>query len=146
MPSVIGFDYGESRIGIAVGQLEFAKANPVATLQNPASGLPWEQINKIIEQWQPSTLIVGCVEHDTQNDNRLKKNIHNFCKKLKARYHLPVEIVDEFYTSATAYDMLKDMRKEGRKKITKEDIDKVSAALILDHWLSNANTTTSSTL
>ena len=142
MPSVIGFDYGERRIGIAVGQVEFGEANPITTIRKPASGLPWHQINKIIEEWKPSTLVVGCVMHQTQNNNQIKKNIQSFCNKLKARYHLPVEVVDEFYSSATAYEILKDMRKKGRKKISKEDIDKASAAIILYHWLSNepANT------
>lgn len=138
MPSVIGFDYGERRIGIAVSQLEFGTASPVTTIQKPASGLPWHQISKIINQWQPSILVVGCVMHRSQDNNRLQKNIRSFCKKLKARYHLPIEVVDEFYTSALAYDTLKEMRKKGRKKITKEDIDKASAAIILDHWLTNS--------
>lgn len=138
MSNVIGFDYGERRIGVAVGLLEIGTANPLTTIRVPASGAPWTEINKIIQKWQPSTLIVGCVEHSTQDNNLLRNSIHHFCENLKARYHLPVETIDESYSSATAYGILKDMRIKGqRKKINKVDIDKASAAIILNSWLSS---------
>ena len=105
----------------------------------PPSGIPWDEITTIIEEWQPSTLVVGTVKsHATQNNNALHKKVDNFCKNLDTRYHLPVETIDESNTSIKAYEILKDMRSKGqRKKINKTDIDKASAAIILDSWFTN---------
>lgn len=138
MASVIGFDYGERRIGIAVGSIELGTANPLTTIQAASAQILWDEIDKIIKEWKPGTLIVGRVEHHTQDDGLIKNKIDHFCKKLKSRYHLPVETIDESYSSATAYEILKDMRSKGqRKKINKTDIDKASAAIIVNSWLSS---------
>lgn len=134
MASVLGFDYGARRIGIAIGVVDIKTANPLDTLIVPASGIPWDKITSIIEDWQPSSLVVGCVEHATQNDNAIQKQIAGFCDQLKTRYQLPVDMVDESNTSVKAYEILKDLRGKGRKKINKTDIDKASAALILNSW------------
>ena len=137
--NVIGFDYGEKRIGIAIGLTSIGTANPLTTLSVPSTGIPWDKIDSLIQQWQPNMLIVGRVEHQTQNDNRIQKLINSFCENLKSRYQLPVETIDESYSSATAYEILKNMRSEGkRKKINKEDIDKASAAIILHSWFAVA--------
>ena len=137
MASVIGSDYGERRIGIAIGILDVKTANPLTTLVIPATGVPWDKITSIIEEWKPNTLVVGCIEHDTQHENSIQKQVRDFCKNLNTRYHLPIETIDESYTSVKAYEILKDLRSKGRKKINKTDIDKASAAIILDSWFSS---------
>jgi putative Holliday junction resolvase len=142
MSSVIGFDYGQRRIGIAIGIIDLQTANPLTTILVPPSGIPWDEITAIIEEWQPSTLIVGTVNHATQNNNAIQKQVQNFCKSLNTRYHLPVETIDESNTSVKAYEILKDLRSKGqRKKINKMDIDKASAAIILDSWFSSKDAT-----
>ena len=138
MSSVIGFDYGERRIGVAIGVPSAGTANPLTTLVVPKSGILWDKIDEIIGQWQPCTLIVGRVEHNTQNHGLIKQRIRNFCKTLQNRYSLPVETVDEAFSSAQAYALLKDMRVQGhRRKIRKADVDKASAAVILQTWFAS---------
>ena len=139
MSSVIAFDYGERRIGVALGIIDLQTANPLTTLIVPATGLPWDKITSIIEEWKPVSIVVGCVEHTTQNNNAIQKNVQNFCKALNTRYHLPIETIDESYSSVKAYEILKDLRNKGRKKINKTDIDKASAAIILNSWFSSKN-------
>ena len=135
MSNVIGFDYGERRIGIAIGVLDLQTTNPLTTIIVPTSGIPWSEITRIIEEWQPNTLVVGTVNHATQNNNAIQKRVQNFCKNLDTHYHLPVDTIDESNTSVKAYEILKDLRSKGqRKKINKTDIDKASAAIILDSW------------
>jgi putative Holliday junction resolvase len=135
MSSVIGFDYGARRIGIAIGNIAIQTANPLTTIVVPASGIPWDEITVIINEWKPSTLVVGTVSHETQNNNAIQKQVQNFCKKLNTLYDLPIDTVDESNTSIKAYEILKDLRRKGqRKKINKTDIDKASAAIILDTW------------
>ncbi len=143
MSRVMGFDYGARRIGIAIGNLGIQTANPLTTVLVPSSGIPWDEITPIIKEWKPSTLVVGTVSHETQNNNAIQKQVQNFCKKLNSRYHLPVETVDESNTSIKAYEILKDLRSKGqRKKINKTDIDKASAAIILDSWFSSRDSAT----
>lgn len=143
MSSVIGFDYGARRIGIAIGNVDIQTANPLTTIIVPSSGIPWDEITCIINEWKPSTLVVGTVSHETQNNNAIQKQVHNFCKKLNTRYHLLVETVDESNTSMKAYEILKDLRSQGqRKKINKGDIDKASAAIILDSWFTTKDSAT----
>jgi len=135
MSSVIGFDYGICRIGVAIGVPGIGTANPLTTLTVPTSGTPWDKIDDIIRQWHPHTLVVGRIEHATQDDGLIKKRIRNFCKALHSRYRLPVETVDESWTSARAYEVLRDLRSQGwRKKISKADVDKTAAAIILQSW------------
>lgn len=135
MGSVIGFDYGESRIGVAVGVADIGTANPLATLVVPASGIPWNKIDEIIQQWTPRMLVVGRVEHDTQYDGLIKRQIGRFCRDLNTRYRLPVETIDESGSSSRAYELLRELRKQGRRrKISKSDIDKAAAAIILQSW------------
>lgn len=135
MSSVIGFDYGECRIGVAIGVPSAGTANPLTTLVVPSSGTPWGKIDEIIGQWHPDALVVGRVEHHTQDQDRIKHRVQNFCKALQRRYRLPVKTVDESFSSARAYALLKDMRARGqRKKIRKTDIDKAAAAIILQSW------------
>ena len=135
MASVIGFDYGESRIGVAVGVPGIATANPLTTLIVPESGIPWNKIDEIIQQWAPYTLVVGRVEHDTQHDGLIKQHIGKFCEGLRTRHRLPVETIDESCSSSRAYELLKELRKQGRRrKISKSDIDKAAAAIILQSW------------
>ena len=141
MSSVIGFDYGEKRIGVAVGIIEIGTASPLTTIKIPESGIPWDQIQSIIKEWKPNKLIVGSVTHQTQYNNHLQDKIKRFCKGLELLCHLPIETTDESYTSMQAYDVLKDMRSKGqRKRIKKTDIDKASAAIILNNWLTLQNT------
>lgn len=135
MSSVIGFDYGECRIGVAIGVPSAGTASPLTTLLVPSSGTPWDEIDEIIGQWQPDALVVGRVEHHTQDRDRIKQRVRNFCKALQRRYRLPVETVDESFSSARAYALLRDMRARGqRRKIHKTDIDKAAAAIILQTW------------
>ncbi|MCY3802985.1 MAG: Holliday junction resolvase RuvX [Proteobacteria bacterium] len=135
MSNVIGFDYGECRIGVAIGVPSAGTASPLTTLVVPSSGTPWDKIDQIIGQWHPDALVVGRVEHHTQDQGRIKQHVRNFCKALQRRYRLPVETVDESFSSARAYALLKDMRARGqRRKIRKTDIDKAAAAIILQSW------------
>ncbi len=135
MSSVIAFDYGERRIGIAVGTLEVGIATPLTTINVTATGIPWDEISAVIQEWQPQKLVLGFVQHQTQHNNLLQKQIKKFSHELIKRFKRPIEWVDEAYTSESAYKMLKEIRSKGeRKKINRQDIDKAAAAIILESW------------
>jgi len=133
--TIIAFDFGLRRIGVAVGQNVTASANPVGAIRNSDSGPDWQAITSIIDEWHPSRLIVGMPLHDDGSPSEMGIHVRDFISEL-GRFDLPVEQVDERYSSLEANDLLKSERSKGlRGRINKEAIDSVAAALIAERWL-----------
>jgi len=133
--TIVAFDFGLRRIGVAVGQDVTASANPIAAVRNSEAGPDWKAISNILSEWQPSRLIVGMPLHENGSPSEMGVPINAFIAEL-ARYDLPVEQVDERYSSLEAGEMLKSERAAGlRGRINKEEIDSMAAALIAKRWL-----------
>jgi putative Holliday junction resolvase len=133
--TIVAFDFGLRRIGVAVGQDVTASANPVAAIRNSATGPDWQAITSIVSEWRPSRLIVGMPLHEDGSPSEMGVHINAFIAEL-TRFDLPVEQVDERYSSLEAGEMLKTERAAGlRGRINKEEIDSMAAALIAKRWL-----------
>ena len=133
--TIVAFDFGLRRIGVAVGQDVTASANPVAAVRNSDAGPDWQAIGKIVGEWRPSRLIVGMPLHEDGSPSEMGVHINAFIKDL-ARFELPVQQIDERYSSLEANQVLKSERALGlRGRINKEEIDSVAAALIAERWL-----------
>ena len=136
--TIVAFDFGLRRIGVAVGQDVTATANPLAAVRNSDAGPDWPAIEKIVGEWRPSRLIVGMPLHEDGSPSEMGIHINAFIKDL-ARFELPVEQMDERYSSLEAGEMLKSERAAGlRGRINKEEIDSMAAALIAKRWLANS--------
>jgi len=134
---VLGFDYGEQRIGVAVGQQLTGTATPLTTLNSRDRKPDWDGISALIDEWQPEALVVGMPYHLDGSASDMGKRINRFCRQLHGRYGLPVHQVDERLSSAEAEQHLKLQRQQGRrKKINKQEIDQLAAAVQLESWLS----------
>ena len=129
--TLLGFDYGTKRIGVAVGQDITRTVTPLTTVHSQHDKPDWETLGKLIAEWQPDRLVVGLPLHLDGSIQALTERAQRFGNQLKGRYNLPVEMVDERLTSHEAEAEL-DAR--GRKT-TKADIDALAAALILQSWL-----------
>ncbi|MBK1672092.1 Holliday junction resolvase RuvX [Ectothiorhodospira shaposhnikovii] len=134
--TVLALDYGEKRIGVAVGNGITRTSTPLETL-TASNGIPdWQRLDALIREWQPALLVVGLPGTPDDSEHPLARRIQAFCDRLRARYALPVRQVDEQFSSAEAESHLKSRRREGRRgRIRKEDIDAVAAAVFLEHWL-----------
>jgi len=133
---VLGFDFGERRIGIAVGQRITGTATPLTTIISKNQNPDWDAIGELIREWQPEALVVGMPYHLDGNDTRLSERIRKFCRQLEGRYRLPVHQIDERLSSAEAERYLKHERQQGRKKpVQKNEIDQLAAAIQLESWL-----------
>lgn len=133
---VLGFDFGERRIGVAVGQRITGTATPLTTIISKNQNPDWDAIGELIREWQPEALVVGMPYHLDGNDTRLSERIRKFCRQLEGRYRLPVHQIDERLSSAEAERYLKHERQQGRKKtIQKNEIDRLAAAIQLESWL-----------
>lgn len=138
----LAFDYGSKRIGTAVGERQLQSGRPLAVVTN-AQGTPdWKAIDRLMEQWKPSALVVGWPLTESGEEQELTAHVRGFIKQLEKRYKLPVYKSDERYSSIAAQEQQRIMRRSGqrRRKTSRDDIDTLAAALILESWFA---TTTS---
>lgn len=133
--TILAFDFGKRRIGVAVGQQVTYSASPLTFVVNDQSGPDWQQIAKLINDWRPHRLIVGMPINVDGSAAEIGVEVKDFMDNL-ARYELPIEAVDERYSSLEAEQQLKSERAAGiRGRITKDMIDSASAVLIAERWL-----------
>jgi putative Holliday junction resolvase len=127
--SYLGFDFGTKRLGIATGQSISRTATPL-TIINVSRGIAWQDITKIIEDWQPSALVVGLPVTADGTETPIIRAIKKFIRQLEGRYHLPVYTIDERLSSQTAKSLL---NRTSTRKIA--PLDASAAAVILQTWL-----------
>lgn len=130
MNTVLGFDFGPAKIGIAVGQMLTRSATPLKTLRAIQEKPDWEGISQLIDEWNPDALIVGLPYNMDDSEAEIAPRIKRFARQLEGRYHLPVYLADERLTSRQARSDL------GRKPKKIEELDAIAAKLILETWLS----------
>lgn len=133
--TVFAFDFGKRRIGIAVGQEVTGSASPLAIVRNGDNGPDWRAVQALIEQWQPQRLVVGMPLHADGSTSDLSEDVDQFVGQL-VKFGLPVELVDERFSSLEAEKLLKERRKSGAKgRKTRKIVDAVAATLIAERWL-----------
>ncbi len=133
---LLGFDYGRQRIGVAVGQQVTGSATPLTTLHARDAKPDWEAIARLIAEWRPAALVVGepcCLDG---SEHELTEAARRFSRQLEGRFGLPVHLMDERLSSKEAERIARDARAAGRRRrVVKEDIDKLAAQIILQSWL-----------
>lgn len=129
---VLAFDFGEKRIGIAVGEHLLGIAHPLATIDSEANDERFRQIASLIEQWRPTLLIVGLPLSVDGEEHALTLLSRKFARRLDGRFGLPVAMVDERYTSVAASQSLHEAGIAGRKQ--KPMLDQVAAQHILQSY------------
>ena len=135
--TVLAFDYGLRRIGVACGQTLTATAQPLITLPCINRQPDWPAIERLLAEWQPNHLIVGLPQHQDGKDSALTIAAKDFAEELQRRFQLPVSLHDETFSSTAASSILREQRQSGErnKRVEKEDIDQLAATLILQSWL-----------
>lgn len=129
--SVLGFDFGEKRIGVASGQAITRSANPLTTLNAVNTKPDWHAIEKLIAEWQPDALIVGLPFYLDGSKSEMTKRAEKFSRQLEGRFHLPIYTHNEALSSFEAEQFLQSKKKQHNK----QDIDKIAAAIIVQSWL-----------
>lgn len=136
--TILSFDFGLRRIGVAVGQDITGSASPLGVVANRNDGVDHDRISALIREWQPTQLIVGMPFHSDGSSSDMQVPVKAFIAEL-ARYDLPIDEVDERYTSVEAERMLKEARVAGtRGRISKEMIDSAAAVVIAERYLAGA--------
>ena len=135
--TILAFDFGLKRIGIASGDTVTSTAGPRPAINNTANGPDWQAITREIQSLQPHLLIVGAPYNADGSPSHIATAANGFAAELERRFGLPVKRVDERFSSLQANERLKAQRASGERKrrIRREDIDSVAAAVILERWL-----------
>lgn len=124
--TLIAFDFGMKRIGVAVGQTISHTASPLPVLA-AKDGMPqWQVIDSLFEEWTPSKVIVGLPLNMDGTQQPITFAAKKFGQRVAHRYHLPVEFVDERLTTVEAKQLTSN-------KLT--SLDSIAATLILETWL-----------
>jgi putative Holliday junction resolvase len=132
--TLLGFDFGTRRIGVAVGQELTRTATALTTLNSRDGGPDWAAITRLIEEWQPDALVVGLPLNLDGSESESSRLARRFGNRLAGRYNLPVFTADERLSSSEAETLLAE---QGR--FDKADIDRLAAQLILQGWLEANN-------
>jgi len=137
--TLLAFDYGRRRIGVAVGNTLTRQARPLLTLDVTETGPDWARIAALLEEWRPARLVVGVPYNaEPAAGAAIAVEAQRFARRLHGRCGLPVDTVDERLSSAEAHARLRTERRAGRRgTIAKRDIDSAAAAVILQDWLDN---------
>lgn len=137
--TVLAFDFGEKRIGVAVGETILKLAHPLATIASIENTVKFEQIAALISEWRPQLLIVGLPTHMDGEAHLMTQLSKKFAQRLEGRFNLPVMMVDERLSSAEAAQSLKEQGITGLQQ--KAMIDQVAAQTILQSYFDSLSTT-----
>ena len=123
--TVLAFDFGLKRIGVAVGEPELRSAHPLPAVSQ------FSQVEALVEQWSPGQLVVGVPTSVDGRAHAMTRQAEDFARRLERRFKLPVTRVDERFTSVEAQSRLRGIA--GKKAI-----DSVAAQLILEQYFDEA--------
>ena len=140
---IVAIDFGLRRIGVASGDTLTRSAHPRTTISNGPNGPDWEALERILADTRPARIAVGEPYNADGSVSALTEAARRFAAELAQRSRLPVDLVDERWSSQDAEERLRDARASGerRRRVTKEDLDAVAAAVILERWFETQTTT-----
>ncbi|OUD13227.1 Holliday junction resolvase RuvX [Thioflexithrix psekupsensis] len=131
--TLLAFDYGQQRIGVAVGQTLVPSARPLCVLQSRQQIPDWNGISRLIQEWQPYTLIVGLPLHADGTEGMMAQAARRFARQLSGRYALPIEMIEETLSSVAASGRQRE--NAPKRRHTHLPIDAIAAQIILETWL-----------
>lgn len=133
--TVLGFDFGTKSIGVAVGQQITASATPLLSLK-AVDGIPnWDEIAKLIQEWQPDLVVVGLPLNMDGTEQEMTHRARKFANRLNAKFGVKIFTQDERLTTTDAKARLFELG--GYKALTKGQVDAISAVLIIESYFEN---------
>ena len=130
--TILAFDFGTRRIGVAVGESAIGLAHPLTTIASEQNERRFAAIESLIHEWHPALLIVGLPVHTDGTAHALTARARRFAKQLEGRFGLAAELVDERFTTHAATEALSEAGVSTRAH--KDVRDQVAAQLILQTY------------
>lgn len=122
--TVLAFDFGLKRIGVAVGERELGTVHPLRAVSR------FQQIEELVSEWKPARLVVGLPSNTNGTPHTMTRQAEDFARRLERRFKLPVARVDERFTSVEAEHRLRGVKRKA--------VDSVAAQLILEQYFDEA--------
>jgi putative Holliday junction resolvase len=130
--TVLAFDFGTRRIGVAVGEMMLGTARPLTTIAAAANEPRFQAISKLITEWQPVTLVVGLPLTLSGEAHEMSARCRRFSRQLAGRFRLPVALIDERLSSTSADERLREQGLTWR--VRKAAIDAEAATILLQDY------------
>ncbi|HEX6829021.1 MAG TPA: Holliday junction resolvase RuvX [Burkholderiales bacterium] len=130
--TVLAFDFGEKRIGVAVGDRALGIAHPVTTIQAQSNEQRLAAAAALVAEWTPALLVVGLPLQPDGAEHEMTRGARRFANRLRERFRLETVLVDERYTSAAAESALGQAGTHGARR--RRALDPVAAQQILQAW------------
>ena len=123
---IIAFDYGEKKIGVAVGQTSTNTSSPLKIIFNKDNKTNWISISSLLDEWKPGLILLGKPLNMDGSESEIMKKVDKFYKQLKSIYDADIEFVDERLTTFEAREILKDEKQD--------NVDAHAAKILIDNW------------
>ena len=123
---IIAFDYGEKKIGVAVGQTSTNTSSPLKIIFNKDNKTNWISISLLLDEWKPGLILLGKPLNMDGSESEIMKKVDKFYKELKSIYDADIEFVDERLTTFEAREILKDEKHD--------NVDAHAAKILIDNW------------
>lgn len=135
--TLLGFDLGTHRIGVAIGQELTASARPLTTIHRKNKQSDWEKIGALFQEWGAEAAVVGIPLQEDGSEQEMSHLSRKFCNQLRGRLNIIVYEVDERLTSIEAESIIR-AHKGHRRPLEERDVDAVAATRILQSWLNGS--------
>jgi len=123
---IIAFDYGEKKIGVAVGQTSTNTSSPLQIIFNKDNKTNWISISSLLHEWKPDLILLGKPLNMDGSESEIMKKVDKFYKELKSIYDADIEFIDERLTTFEAREILKDEKHD--------NVDAHAAKILIDNW------------
>lgn len=135
--TIMAFDFGTTNIGAAIGQEVTGTARPLTTFKAQCGQPEWQQIARVLQQWQPDLLIVGLPLNMDGTEQPLTSMARKFANRLHGRFGIRVILHDERLSTVEAKANL--FEQGGYRALGKDKIDAASAVIILQSWFEQSS-------
>lgn len=137
--TILGFDYGARRIGVAVGNALTRSARALEVVANTEQGPDWRRLDALLREWRPQALLVGLPLTMDGAEQTNSRNARAFADALGARYGIAAQLVDERLSSHEAARRYAERRARGEsRRKHAQALDAVAAEIIVETWLGHA--------
>lgn len=135
--TLLAFDFGEKRIGVAVGEWALAQAHPLTTIRSEINTERFAAIATLIAEWKPCRLVVGLPVSLDGTPHAMTARCTRFANQLRGRFGLPVDYAEERLSSVEAEERLRESGHNAKR--AKEHLDAMAAQIILQGYFENGS-------
>ncbi|MDR3221186.1 MAG: Holliday junction resolvase RuvX [Candidatus Accumulibacter sp.] len=137
--TLLAFDFGAKRIGVAVGELELAQAHPLTTIRGERKDHRFSAIAALIDEWKPVRLVVGLPVALDGAPHAMTARCIRFANQLRGRYGVEVDYAEERLSSVEAAERLRENGYNARD--AQQHLDTLAAQIILQSYLQRLSET-----